>query len=118
MHNVSYDGHPGYQKIITVVKGQCFCPGMKKDVAHFIARCMECQKVKVEHRHPTGLLQPFPIPKWKWEVVTIDFIRKLTMKTRKHASIMVVVEKLTKVAHFILVKIIYKASNIAKIYMK
>jgi hypothetical protein len=39
---------------------------MKNDVVDYIARCMECQKVKVEHRHPVGLLQPLPIPE-KWE---------------------------------------------------
>jgi hypothetical protein len=91
---------------------------MKKDVVDFIARCMECQKVKVEHRHPVGLLQPFPIPEWKWEVVTIDFITKFPRTTRQHDSIMVVVDKLTKVAHFIPVKMTHKETNIAEIYMK
>ena len=56
---------------------------MKKEVADFIAKCLECQKVKDEHRHLDGLLQPLPIPKWKWEVVTMDFITKLL---RKHAT--------------------------------
>jgi hypothetical protein len=65
MHDVPYVGHPGYQKMITKVRSQFFWLGMKKDVADYIARCMECQKVKVEHRHPTGLLQPFPIPENK-----------------------------------------------------
>jgi len=69
---------------------------MKKDVVDYIARCMECKRVKAEHRHPTGLLHPLPIPERKWEVVTIDFITKLSMKTRKHDSIMVVVDKLIK----------------------
>jgi hypothetical protein len=77
---------------------------MKKDVVDYIARCMECQRVKVEHRHPTGFLQPLPIPEWKWEVVTIDFITKFPRTTRQHDSIMVVVDKFTKDAHFILVK--------------
>jgi hypothetical protein len=52
MHNVSYDGHPGYQKIIATIKSQYYWPGMKKEVVDFIARCLECQKVKAEHRHP------------------------------------------------------------------
>jgi hypothetical protein len=47
---------------------------MKKDGVDYIVKCMECQRVKVEHRHPTGLLQPLPIPEKKWEVVTIEFI--------------------------------------------
>jgi hypothetical protein len=74
MHNVPYVGHLGYQKTIAVVKSQYYWLGMKKEVADFISICLECQKVKVEHRHPVGLLQPLPIPKWKWEVVKMDFI--------------------------------------------
>lgn len=77
MHNVPYAGHPGYQKTLTAVRREYFWLGMKKDVAEYIAKCMECQRVKVKHKHPAGLLQPLPIPKWKWEVVTIDFITKL-----------------------------------------
>jgi hypothetical protein len=75
--------------------------GMKKEVVDYIAKCLECQKVKVEHRHPVGLLQPLPIPEWKWEVVTMDFITKLPRTSKQHDSIMVVVDKLTKASHFI-----------------
>ena len=56
MHNVPYVGHPGYQKMLTAVKKEYFWLGMKKDVAEYIAKCMECQRVKVKHKHPTGLL--------------------------------------------------------------
>jgi hypothetical protein len=59
---VPYIGHTGYQKSITTVRDQYFWIGMKKDVTDYLARCIECQKVKVEHRHPAGLLHPFPIP--------------------------------------------------------
>jgi hypothetical protein len=79
---------------------------------------MECQKVKVEHRHPMRLLQSFLIPKWKLEVVTIDFITKFPRTTRKHDFIMVVVEKLTKVSHFILITVTHKATNIVEICMR
>lgn len=96
MHNVPYARHLGYQKTLTAVIKEYLCSGMKKDVSSYIARCMECQRVKVEHRHPAGLLQPLLIPEWKWEVVTIDFITKLPCSSRQHDSIMVAVEKLTK----------------------
>jgi hypothetical protein len=118
MHNVPYVRHPGYQKIITVVRNQLFWLGMKKDVVYYISICMECQRVKVEHRHPTGLLQPLQIPEKKWEVVTNDFITKLPRKTRQHDSIMVVVDKLTKDVHFVHVKINHTEDNIAEIYMR
>jgi hypothetical protein len=65
MNNVPYAGHPGYQKTIAAFKSQYYWPGMKKEVADFIARCLECKKVKDEHRHPTSFLQALPIPKWK-----------------------------------------------------
>ena len=67
MHNVPYAGHLDNQKIIVAVRSQFFWPGMKNDVFYYIARCMECQKVKDEHSHLVGLLQPFPIPEKKWE---------------------------------------------------
>jgi hypothetical protein len=61
MHNVHYAGHPGYQKTVAVVKIHYCWPGMKREIIEYIARCMECQKFKANHRHPAGLLQPFPI---------------------------------------------------------
>ena len=73
---------------------------MKKDNAENISKCIKCQQVKVEHQQPTGLLQPLPIPKWKWEVISMDFIIGFPMTMRKHDSIMVVVDKLTKASHF------------------
>jgi hypothetical protein len=118
MHNVMYDEHPNYQKTIAAVKIQFFWLGMKKYVVDYIARCMECQRVKDEHRHPMSFLQPLPIPEKKWEVVTIDFITKFPRTTKQHDSIMVVVDKLTKAAHFVPVKMNHTTTNIAEIYMR
>jgi hypothetical protein len=118
MHNVTYVGHPGYQKIVAAVKSHYFWPGMKKEIYEYIARCMECHKVKAEHRHPARLLQPLPIPEWKWEVVTMDFIMRLPRTGKQHDSIMVVAEKLTKVVHFISLKTTHKATDVADIFMR
>jgi hypothetical protein len=118
MHDVPYAGHPGYQKKIIVVRIQLFWPGMKKDVDDYITRCMECQKVKDEHRHPTSLLQPLPILENKWEVITMDFIIGLPRTNKKHDSIMVVVDKLTKATHFVPMKTTQTTTNIAEIFMK
>jgi hypothetical protein len=74
MHNVPYAGH--HQKTITAIRSQFFWPGMKNYVVDYIARCMECQRVKAKHRHLVGFLQPLPIPEKKWEMVTIEFITK------------------------------------------
>jgi hypothetical protein len=56
MHNVAYARHSRYQKIVATVKRHYFWPGMKKEIVEYITRCMECQKVKAEHKNPTGLL--------------------------------------------------------------
>jgi hypothetical protein len=53
---VPYFGHPGYHKTITTVRGQYFWPGMKKYVTDYLARCMECQKVKAEHKASIGIV--------------------------------------------------------------
>ena len=91
---------------------------MKKEIVEYIARCMECQKVKEDHRHPVGLLHPFPFPEWKWEVVKMDFITGFPRTNKKHDSIMVVVHKLTKAAHFIPLNTTHKEANVVDIYMK
>jgi hypothetical protein len=83
--------------------------GMKKNIVSYVARCLECQQVKAEHRHPTRLLQPHDIPKSKWEVSSMDFIVGFPLTTRRHDSIFVVVETLTKSAHFIPVHTTYRA---------
>jgi hypothetical protein len=91
---------------------------MKNEVAYFIARFFECQKVNADKKNPTGFLQPFPITEWKWEVVIMDFITKLPRIAKQHDSIMVLVDKLTKTTHFIPVKETHKEANIADIYMR
>jgi hypothetical protein len=115
---VTYVGHPGYQKTMEAVKSHYFWSSLKREIAKYIARCMECQKVKAEHRHPIGLLQPLPIPEWKWEVVTMDFITRFPRKRKKHDLIMVVVDKLTKSTHFIPLKNTHKAAYVANIFLK
>jgi hypothetical protein len=117
MHNVLYAGHPGYQKIVVAFKRHYFWPCMKKYIVEYITRCMECERVKVEHRHPAGLLQPLPIPEWKWEVVKMDFITGLPRIGKQRDSIMVVVDKLTKAIHFFPLKTTHKAADV-DIFMK
>jgi hypothetical protein len=91
---------------------------MKQDIVEYIAKCLECQQVKVEHKHPTGLLQPLQIPEWKWETISMDFITGFPRTVRKHDAIMVVVDKLSKETHFIPIKSTFKAIDVANIFMK
>jgi hypothetical protein len=68
--------------------------------------------VNIEHRYPVGLVQPLSIPENKWEVITMDFIAGLPKMNNQHDSIMVVVEKLTKDAHFVPMKTTHTVANI------
>jgi hypothetical protein len=90
---------------------------MKANIVKYVARCLECQQVKAEHRHPVGLLQPHAILESKWKVISMDFIVVLPLMARRHDSIFVVVDTLMKSAHFILVRMTYQAPNIARVFI-
>lgn len=81
-HAKPYSGHPGYQKTLTVVKKYYYWPNLKRDVAEFVARCLDCKQVKEECIHPGGLLQPIVITEWKWEFISRDFITGLPKRVK------------------------------------
>jgi hypothetical protein len=86
-------------------------------VAAHVAMCDGCQRVKAEHQRPAGLLYPLKIPEWKWEEIGMDFITGLPRTSKGYDSIWVIMDRLTKVAHFIPVKTTYKVSQLAELYM-
>jgi hypothetical protein len=73
--------------------------------------------VKAEHRHPAELLQPHAIPEWKWEVISMDVIVVLPLTARTHDLIFVVVNTLTKSSHFIPMRTMYQALDIARVFI-
>ena len=90
---------------------------MKGDIVEYIAQCNTCRRVKAKHQRPAGLLQPLHIPVWKWEEISMDFIVGLPKTPNGHDYIWVIVDRLTKVAHFIPVKIDYKGNKLAQLYI-
>jgi hypothetical protein len=87
---------------------------MKRDIMEYVSLCDTCQRVKAEHQRPAELLQPLKILKWNWEEIGMDFIVGLP---RGYDSIWVIVDRLTKVAHFIPIKTTYSRANLAELYM-
>ena len=75
------------------------------DVTDFVSRCLICQQVKAEHQKSGRLLQPLPVAEWKWEHVTMDFVTYLPRSQRGHNTIWVIVDRLTKSAHFLQVRV-------------
>jgi hypothetical protein len=116
LHKRPYIGHLGYQKMTTTTEKLFYWSIMKNYISDYFSKCLECQQDKVEHKHPTGLL--LPIPEWKWETISMDFITGLPKSTKQNDVIMVVVDKLSKVAHFIHIKPTFNAIYIANIFMK
>ena len=90
---------------------------MKKDVVRFVEKCLTCQQVKAEHQRPVGTLQPLEIPEWKWEQITMDFVSRLLRNPTNHDSIWVIVDRLTKTAHFIPILMTYSIDRLAKLYV-
>lgn len=116
-HNSAYSIHPGTTKMYVDIRETYWWRGMKGDIARFVAQCDVCQRVKIEHQKPSGLLQPLPVPEWKWEEISMDFINGLPKTPRGNDSIWVIVDRLTKVAHFIPVRTSYGGDKLAKLYV-
>ena len=90
---------------------------MKREVAEYVSKCLVCQQVKAERQKPSGLLQPLPIPEWKWEHITMDFVFKRPPTTQRHDGIWVVVDRLTKSAHFLPIREKFSPQKLAELFM-
>ncbi|KAA3473647.1 integrase [Gossypium australe] len=95
-HSSLYAMHPGRSKM-----DRDLCEQLKRDVTDFVARCLTCQQVKVEHQFPSGLLQPIQVPQWKWECITMYFVSGLLLTLSKKDSSWVIVDRLMKSTHFL-----------------
>ncbi|GJY35850.1 putative reverse transcriptase domain-containing protein, partial [Tanacetum coccineum] len=103
-HKSRYYVHPREDKMYYDLQDMYWWPGMKRDIATYVSECLTCSKVKAEHQWPSGLLQQPEIPEWKWENITMDFITKLPRTRNGHDAIWVIVDRLTKSAHFLAIR--------------
>ncbi|KAA0032741.1 ty3-gypsy retrotransposon protein [Cucumis melo var. makuwa] len=116
-HSSPFSMHPGSTKMYQDLKWVNWWRNMKREVAEFVSRCLVCQQVKAPRQKPAGLLQPLRVPEWKWENVSMDFITGLPRTLWGFTVIWVVVDRLTKSAHFIPGQSTYTASKWAQLYM-
>jgi hypothetical protein len=116
-HNLAYSIHLGSTKMYVDIRQKYWWSGMKADIARFVAHCDTCQRIKAEHQKPVGLLQPLPIPVWKWDEVGMDFVVGLPKTLKGHDSIWVIVDRLIKVAHFLPVRTNYGGEKLARLYV-
>ena len=116
-HSSAYAMHPGSTKMYRTLKEYYWWNGMKKEIASFVSRCLTCQQVKVEHQKPAGKIQLLPIPVWKCEKITMDFVSGLPRTQRQHDAIWVIVDRLTKSAHFLPVNVMDSLEKLAQLYV-
>jgi hypothetical protein len=103
-HDSDYSIHPSSTKMYQDLKQKYWWYGLKRDMATHVAMCEVCQRVKAEHLRPAGLPHPLKIPEWKLKEIGMDFITGLPRTPKGHNSIWVIVDRQTKVTHFIPVK--------------
>ena len=94
------DGHFGAKKMEEVLSTHFFWPRMRRDVERYVARCATCQKAK-SRLNPHGLYMPLPVPSTPWADISMDFVLGLPRTKRGRDSIFVVVDRFSKMAHFI-----------------
>jgi hypothetical protein len=90
---------------------------MKHEAAHYVSECDNYRKVKADYMKSGGLLQPLSVPEWKWNDISMDFIVGLPMTARKFDSIWVIVDHLSRSAHFIPIHTHYDARKYAEIHI-
>ncbi|GJW43877.1 putative reverse transcriptase domain-containing protein [Tanacetum coccineum] len=100
-HKSKYSIHPGSEKMYQDMKKLYWWPNMKADIATYVSKCLTCARVKAEHQRSSGLLVQPTITEWKWDNITMDFITKLPRSSQGFDTIWVIVDRLTKSAHFL-----------------
>ena len=118
LHNSPLAVHPGGNKMYKDLRRTFWWPSLKRSIAQFVARCLTCQQVKGERKKPGGELQLLEIPNWKWEDISMDFVSGLPRTRGRNDSIWVIVDRLTKSAHFIPIRKTSDLGALARLYLK
>ncbi|GJR03332.1 putative nucleotidyltransferase, ribonuclease H [Tanacetum coccineum] len=117
-HKSKYSIHPGSDKMYQDLKKLYWWPNMKVEIATYVSKCLTYAKVKAEHQKPFGLIQQPEIPEWKWEKITMDFVSGFPRTPSGYDSIWVIVDRLTKSAHFLPMKKTDSIEKLAHLYLK
>ncbi|GJY63779.1 putative reverse transcriptase domain-containing protein [Tanacetum coccineum] len=117
-HKSRYSIHPRSDKMYQDLKPLYWWPNMKADIATYVSKCLTCAKVKAEHQKPSGLLQQPEISVWKWERITMDLVSGLPRTPSGYDTICVIVDRLTKSAHFLPMKKKDSMEKLMRLYLK
>ena len=116
-HNTVFTMHHGSNKMYRNLKQYYWWRVIKKDIEEYVSKCLTCQEVKAEHQVPSGLLNPISIPQWMWYKITMNFVSGFPLTQRKHDSVWVIVDRLTKSTHFLPIWLDYSMDRLAELYV-
>ena len=116
-HYSRFTVHPGGTKMYQDLRRQYYWSGVKRHVGDFVRRCLMCQQVKTEHQKPAWLLQPLEVAEWKWEYFTMDFVTHFPRTQQRHDAIWVIVDRLMKSAHFLVVWMTFALERFCRLYI-
>lgn len=114
-HSTPVGGHGGIYKTLKKISSNFVWPGLKADVESFVKSCEVCQQTKYVTSSPAGLLQPIPIPTKVWHDLAMDFITHLP-SYKGNTTILVVVDRVSKAAHFGMLPSTYTAYSVAELF--
>ncbi|GJP60702.1 hypothetical protein CLOP_g17914 [Closterium sp. NIES-67] len=117
-HDVLYAGHFGSNKTLTGIAKHYYWPHLAEDVQKFVTSCDTCQRMKSSKQKKAGLLQPLPVPEQPWQVVSLDFITGLPPTSSSHDAILVVIDKFSKMGHFIPTHTTARTEETAQLFVR
>lgn len=117
-HRSSVSIHSGATKMSLDLRKMFWWPGMNKEIEKFMYACLTCKKSKIKYKKSLGLMRPVSIPEWKWDNISTDFVSRLSMTVKNYDTIWVIMDRLTKSAHFIPMRLDYPLERLAKLYIK
>ncbi|GJP38139.1 hypothetical protein CLOM_g22577, partial [Closterium sp. NIES-68] len=117
-HDVLYAGHFGSNKTLTGIAKHYYWPHLAEDVQKFVTSYDTCQRMKSSKEKKAGLLQPLPVPEKPWQVVSLDFITGLPPTSSGHDAILVVIDKLSKMGHFIPTQTTARTEETAQLFVR
>ena len=117
-HQSRFTMHPGSTKMYRDLRKIFWWKRMRVECAKFVSQCLVCQQVKAERKKQAGLLQPLEVPEWKWEHITMDFVTALPRTQARFDAVWVVVDRLTKSAHFLPYRMTFRMDQMADLYLR
>nr|GEY04170.1 reverse transcriptase domain-containing protein [Tanacetum cinerariifolium] len=116
-HKLKYSIHPGSNKMYKDMKKLCWWPNMKANITTYVSKCLTCTRFKDKHQRPSRLLVQPVIPEWKWDNITMEFITKLPKSSQGFDTTWVIVDRLTKSAHFLPIRENDPLDKLARLYL-